>query len=526
MWNCSKGKRNRRAGWIPSAGLLPLCALLASCHAHPAGMKALAFPRGETWLNVTRPLDRRMLRGRAVLLDFFTPGCINCIQMIPVLQRLEQHFRSGFIVVSIDSPKFTASASLADLRTFLVDFHVHEPVLDDTGLSLWNRYGVEAWPTFILINPQGRLVNAFVGETSYDHLAAAIRTVIRKARRAGTLHPGPLPLKPLKRPAGLLFAPDKLAVRGKWIAIADSGDHRVLLANRRGQITQVIGSGKPGWKNGAAHDARFDDPEGLAFGRHFLYVADAGNNTLRRVSLSTFEVTTLAGTGHRAYDVTGQGPGRAVPLNSPWALDKQGRILWIAMSGEHQIWRLNLATGEIEAWAGTGSEGMADGPRREATFAQPSGLASTPGILYDADPESSSIRMISISSGHVGTLVGQGLFHWGFRNGRVSRAELQHAQGLALEGRMLYVADTFNNAIRAINLADDQVSTLARGGPLDLPGGLALLNETTLLIADTGANRLLALNLKTDTLYPFPLTAKPGSLLSRRDPAAKNRHRP
>jgi thiol-disulfide isomerase/thioredoxin len=509
MLDCFKGKRARWAGAISFAGLLPLCALLAACHAHPAGMKALAFPRGETWLNVTRPLNRKMLRGRVVLLDFFTPGCINCIQMIPVLRRLEQHFHPDFLVVSIDSPKFTASASLADLRTFLVDFHVHEPVLDDTRLSLWNRYGIEAWPTFILINPGGRLVRAFVGETSYGRLAAAIGTVIRKARRSGTLHPGPLPLQPLKRPGGLLFAPDKVAVRGQWIAIADSGDHEVLLANRKGQVLQVIGSGKPGWKNGPAHEAQFDDPEGLALGRQFLYVADAGNNTIRRVSLHSFGVTTLAGTGHRAYDVTGRGPARTVPLNSPWALDKQGRILWIAMSGEHQIWRLNLATGEIEAWAGTGAEGMADGSRREATFAQPSGLASTPRILYDADPESSSIRMISIRTGQVKTLVGQGLFHWGFRNGQLSRAELQHAQGLALDGRMLYVADTFNNAIRAINLADGRVSTLARGGPLDLPGGLALLNRTTLLIADTGANRILALNLKTDQLGPFPLIAQP-----------------
>jgi thiol-disulfide isomerase/thioredoxin len=511
MWDYFKEGRIRRAGWILSAGLLPLCVLLASCQARPGGMKALPFPHAETWLNVTRPLDRKMLRGRAVLLDFFTPGCINCIQMIPVLHRLEQHFHHDFIVVSIDSPKFTASATLADLRTFILDFHVHEPVLDDTRLSLWNRYGVEAWPTFILINPQGRLVTAFVGEISYDRLATAIQAVIGKARRSGTLDPHPLPLKRLERPAGLLFAPDKVAVGGRWIAIADSGDHQVLLANRKGQVVQVIGSGKPGWKDGMEHAAEFDDPEGMAFGTHSLYVADAGSNTIRRVSLRNFRVTTLAGTGHRAYDVTGHGPARAVPLNSPWALEKSGRILWIAMAGEHQIWRLNLATGEIEAWAGTGDEGMADGSRREATFAQPSGLALTPGTLYDADPESSSIRVISIRSGHVGTLVGQGLFHWGFRNGSLSQAKLQHVQGLALEGRMLYVADTFNNAIRAINLADGQVSTLARGSLLNLPGGLALLNRTTLLIADTGANRILALDLKTDQLRPFPLTSKPGS---------------
>jgi thiol-disulfide isomerase/thioredoxin len=473
-------------------------------------MEALAFPRHEPWLNVTRPLDRRMLRGRAVLLDFFTPGCINCIQMIPVLQRLKRHFHHDFVVVSIDSPKFTASATVANLRTFLLDFHVHEPVLDDARLSLWNRYGIEAWPTFILINPQGRLVTAFVGETAYDHLAPAIAKVIRKAKRARTLDPQPLPLKKPARPAGLLVAPDKIAVRDSWIAIADSGDNQVLLANRAGQVTQIIGTGRPGWKDGTDRQAEFDDPEGLAFGARDLYVADAGSSTIRRISLRTFRVTTIAGTGRGVYDVDGSGPERTVPLNSPWALVKTGRILWIAMAGEHQIWRMNLDTGDLGAWAGTGFEGMADGPRQAATFAQPSGLAATPGILYDADPESSSIRAISLDNGRVRTLIGQGLFHWGFRNGPVATAELQHAQGLALEGQRLYVADTFNNAIRVIDLADGMVSTLARGQGLDLPGGLALLNRSTLLIADTGANRILALDLRTDRLRPFPILLKPG----------------
>ncbi|EQD62789.1 alkyl hydroperoxide reductase/ Thiol specific antioxidant/ Mal allergen, partial [mine drainage metagenome] len=279
-----------------------------------------------------------------------------------------------------------------DLRSFILDFHIQEPVLDDPRLTLWNGYGIEAWPTFILVNPKGDLVSAFVGETSYRRLDAAITQVVAQARRNGTLVPRPLPIDPLAPARGLLFAPGKVAVSGNWVAVSDSGDNRILLLSRTGKLMKIIGSKHPGFRDGPGRQAEFNDPQGLAFGPDVLYVADAGNNAIRVIHLHSFRVTTLAGTGHRAYDVDGAGPATSVPLNSPWALQKVGNVLWIAMAGEHQIWKLDLKTGRIAAWAGTGAEGIGTGARLTATFAQPSGLADHAGLLYDADPESSSIR--------------------------------------------------------------------------------------------------------------------------------------
>lgn len=498
--------RNWRPGWLIRAALVAALTLSA-CQAHPATERALPFPKGEHWFNVSRPVTRRMLAGRVTLLDFFTPGCINCMHMIPVLAALMRHFGPDLAVISIDSPKFTASANPNDLRSFILDFHIQEPVLDDPRLTLWNGYGIEAWPTFILVNPKGDLISAFVGETSYRRLEGTISRIITRAQKAGTLAPRPLPLDPLAPARGLLFAPGKVAVSGQWVAVSDSGDNRILLLNRAGRLLETIGTKQPGYRNGAGGQAAFNDPQGLAFGPGVLYVADAGNNAIRAIDLSTFRVTTLAGTGHRAYDVDGAGPAPSIPLNSPWALEKVGNTLWIAMAGEHQIWKLDLASDRIEAWAGTGAEGIGNGPRRVATFAQPSGLAYHAGRLYDADPESSSIRVLDLRRGSVETLVGRGLFSWGFKNGPRAQARFQHDQGLAYLNHCLYVADTFNNAIRKVDLRSGKVSTLATG--LDLPSGLAVLNPNTLLIADTGANRVLALDLRTDTTRIWPIQGAP-----------------
>ena len=180
------------------------------------------------------------------------------------------------------------------------------------------------------------------------------------------------------------------------------------------------------------------------------------------------------------------------------------------MAGAHQLWRERLANGVLRPWAGSGWEGLVDGPRREAEFAQPSGLSYGRGVLYVADAESSSVR--ALSKGRVRTVIGRGLFHFGNRDGKATRARLQHDQGLAYADGDLYIADTFNSAVKRLDLGTGLVTTVAgdghpgdRTGPalgptLNEPGGLAVLNPHTLLIADTGNNRILALDLTTETV--------------------------
>jgi hypothetical protein len=163
------------------------------------------------------------------------------------------------------------------------------------------------------------------------------------------------------------------------------------------------------------------------------------------------------------------------------------------MAGDHQIWRYDPAAGTIGPWAGTGQEGLEDGARGDAQFAQPSGMSAHENTLYDTDPESSSVRAIALPDGKVSTLIGHGLFDFGMRNGNANDAQLQHAEAVAWNGGSLYIADTFNNALRRLDLATHQVSTVA--ALLHSPLAVAALTPDTLLVAEGDANRIDAVHL-------------------------------
>jgi len=495
---------------IGPAALLVL--LLAACGAHgraAATLPRVPFPKGDPWLGVRQPLTLGALEGRIVLLDFFTPGCINCVQMLPVLARLEARHPRSFTVVGIDSPKFTDSGTLPALEVFLAAHDVHEPVMLDRGLRLWNAYGVSAWPTFVLLGPRGHPRVAWVGETPYASLEAAVARERARALAAHRLAPRPLPLVPLAEPHGLLRWPGDVAVGDGLVAVADTTANRILLCGPHGRLRAVVGDGVAGRRNGNASVARFNHPEGVAFGRTHLYVADTGNNLVRRITLATLRVRTAAGTGAVGY-YTGraEGPARTIALNAPWGLLRRGDALWIAMAGSHQVFRLDLRTGRIDLWAGNGEEGLRGGPRHDAEFAQPTALAPAPGGgIFVAAPESSSIQELFPRTGRVGTFAGRGLFTWGDRDGPLDRALFQHPEGLASAGHTLYVADTFNGAIRTIDLRTRRVGTLAVG--LDLPEGMAWLRPGVLLVAETGASRLVTVNVSNGVVRPWTIRSAP-----------------
>lgn len=452
-----------------------------------------AFPENAPWINVSHPLTSRELRGHLVLLDFFTPGCINCIHVLPETDKLEHEFGKQLLVIGVNSPKFTASQQTQNLKGFVLRYHIHHPVLTDKNLVLWNAYHVFAWPTQVLIGPGGEVIGAYVGENKYAEIRHDVIDALTVARKAHTLRDNELPLKPIQIPDQGLLQPGKVAVNAHYVAVSDSGHNRIILLNHHGKVLRVIGNSKRGDRNGKPAMAEFDGPQGLAFHDDRLYVADTGNALIRSISLPSGRVTTVAGNGGHGFGIIGRHPARKVGLNSPWGLQFVGENLYIAMAGIHQIWRLDLNDMKIGPYAGSGNEGITDGPRESASFAQSSALAYHNNALYVADPEASAVRRINLISGEVSTLVGKGLFVFGMRNGAESRALLQHDQGIAWYKNRLYIADTFNNAIRVLNLDSQKVTTLATG--LSQPGGLAILNPHTLLVADTNDNRIAQVSL-------------------------------
>ncbi|MGH8124501.1 MAG: thioredoxin-like domain-containing protein [Rhodanobacteraceae bacterium] len=449
------------------------------------------FRRQLTWFNVARPLKWSELEGRAVLLDFFTPGCINCIHMLPVEKKLEQQFGDRLVVIGIDSPKFSASKTKQGLESFIQRYDLRHPIVLDPDMSLWKAYGVQAWPTLILVGPGNTVKQTFIGEQSFEQLAGPIEAALAKAPSVSKLPK--LPLRPLALQPRGLATPGGIAVSPKLVAIADTSHNRVVLANHDGKLVAVIGSGCPDDADGSYAHAGFNRPHGLVFHDGALYVADTDGQTIRRVNLAHHDVTTVAGSGRRGFVASGESPAGTAILNSPWDLAWSGGKLYVSMAGDHQIWRYDPASRTIGPWAGSGREGLEDGTLGEAEFAQPSGLSNHGRTLYDADPESSSIRSIALPDGRVSTLVGRGLFNFGMHNGFASHALLQHAEGIAWHAGSIYIADTFNNALRKLDLGTHQVSTVA--ALLDRPLAVAALSADTLLVAEGNGNRIDAVHL-------------------------------
>ncbi len=484
---------------ILAAALIAAGLLTGWMRARPA--TASAFPAGLTWFNVARPLDWPTLRGRAVLLDFFTPGCINCIHMLPVEQRLQQKFGGRLVIIGIDSPKFAASKTRDGLESFIQRYSLEHPIVLDPDMQVWNAWGVQAWPTLVLVGPDGQQRRQFIGEQTYAQLAGPIAAALAGAPPAERLPK--LPLRPKAFRSHALATPAGIAVSPTLVAIADTGHNRIVLGSHTGQLIAVIGSGCAGGRDGAYAQAEFDRPHGLVFHDGALYVADTGGQTIRRIDLATHVVTTIVGNGQRAFANAGDGAARAVALNSPWGLAWNDGMLYVSMAGDHQIWRYDPRTDRVGPFAGTGMEGLVDGPRTTAQFAQPSALSGHANTLYDADPESSSIRAIDLPQGQVTTLVGQGLFDFGMRNGATRHALLQHAEGLAWHAGDIYIADTYNNALRKLDLATHAVSTVA--ALIDQPLAVATLAPDQLLVAEGGANRVDLVHLPDGTVTPWPV---------------------
>lgn len=472
------------------------------------------FPDGLVWLNVERPLSMAALRGKIVVIDFWTYGCINCVHNFPDLKRLQAEHADELVVIGVHSAKFTSESDTENIRQTLLRYQIDHPVVNDHQLAVWNTWNARAWPTTVVVDASGTLAGIHVGEDVYTALKPLIVQLIREADARGRLDRTPLPraLEREGRPATMLSFPAKVLAdpRGDRLFIADTGHHRIVIVDLRdGTVLDVVGNGRQALADGEYATASFASPHGMALSGDgsALYVADTGNHAIRLVDLRSRQVTTLVGTGERARAYPPQ-PGVApgVPLSSPSDLALDTTRLYIAMAGSHQIWTYRLSNGMVEPLAGSGIEGVADGPAIDAELAQPGGVAlGNDGRLYVADTEASSIRLVTLAGRpSVATLAGGGrdLFTFGDRDGMGGEARLQHPQGIAFLNGALYIADTYNHKIKSINPVTGEVRTLAgtqRGwqdGPVPLfyePGGIAAGREQ-LYVADTNNHAVRIVN--------------------------------
>ncbi|MBI3011264.1 MAG: redoxin domain-containing protein [Candidatus Omnitrophica bacterium] len=449
------------------------------------------------WLNTDRHLSLRELRGKIVLLDFWTYCCINCMHVLPDLKRLEAKYPNELVVIGVHSAKFSNEQGTEQIRQAILRYGVTHPVVNDREFRVWQRYGVTSWPTLILIDPDGNLVGRLSGEGHYEALDAAIGRLADESRRLGKLDERPLAAH--QEPArvgshGLAF-PGKITTDGQRLFIADSNHNRVVVADLSGAVLDLIGSGEEGARDGPFERAAFKNPQGMAVEGELLYIADTENHLLRRADLKRREVQTIAGTGRQARSPIAGGKALRTALSSPWDVAWLGGDLYVAMAGLHQLWKLDVKAGTIAPFAGSGEEHIVDGPRRSAALAQPSGITTDGKVLYVADSEVSGVRVVEPGDdGWVRTLIGQGLFQFGDVDGVGAAARLQHPLGVTFHGGRVYVADTYNHKIKRIDPLTKRCETAwgaGRAGSVDgptpqfdEPGGLAFAGDR-LYVADT-----------------------------------------
>ncbi len=468
-------------------------------------VRAPEFPAGLTWLNSDKPLSVKGLRGKVVLLDFWTYGCINCLHIIPDLKKLEAKYPNELVVIGVHSAKFATESDAGNLRQAVMRYGLEHPVVSDKEMRIWNEYAVRAWPTQVLIDPDGRIVGQVAGEGNYDTLDKAIAQTIATFGARVDKTPLKVALERSKVAPTPLYFPGKVAASDGRVVVSDSSHNRLIVTDKTGAVKATIGSGEAGYKDGDFASAQFFNPQGVAIDGDVLYVADTNNHAIRRVDLNAKTVTTLAGTGKQAaYRATG-GVGIKADLSSPWDVLKMGDVLYIAMAGPHQIWQMNLDSKKVSVYAGSGAEARTDGTLQNAAFAQPSGLATDGKNLFVADSETSTIRAIDFQSGQVRTLAGGDLFDFGDKDGRGDAARLQHPLGLDYHDGALYLTDTYNSKIKKLNPQTGDVATVFGGAnQLDEPGGLAFDGET-LYVADTNNSALKTINLATKTATPLKL---------------------
>jgi thiol-disulfide isomerase/thioredoxin len=474
-------------------------------------VRAPEITGGRGWLNTDKPLSLAALKGKVVLLDFWTYGCINCIHIIPDLKKLEHKYANQLVVIGVHSAKFENEKDTENIRRIILRYEIEHPVYNDAEFKVWQNYAVRAWPTQYLIDPAGYVIGKVEGEGNAEILDQTIAKTIADFRKRGELNEEPLKLTLERAKVGDL----PLAFPGKILAdaksdrlfIADSNHNRIVITKLDGTLLETIGTGERGSTDGAFDKAAFYRPQGLALEGDNLYVADTENHLIRLVNLKTKAVQTAAGTGQQSREYFLKGPARTISLSSPWDLQLLGRQLFITMAGMHQIWKLDLDKNEVSTFAGSGREARLDGPLTEAGFAQPSGITTDDKRLYIADSEANIIRAIDPVAGTVETLAGGDLFEFGDEDGQGDDVRLQHPLGVFAYGDKVLIADTYNHKIKELDPKTRTVrSLLGTGKPGQTdgstaafyePGGLSMANGK-LYVADTNNQAIRVVDLKTN----------------------------
>ncbi|XP_014482283.1 PREDICTED: NHL repeat-containing protein 2 [Dinoponera quadriceps] len=511
------------------------------------------FQKGLEWFNVSKGLSlAQHLKGKIVLLDFFTYCCINCMHVLAELEEIEKQFsvEDGLVVIGVHSAKFTNERDSKNVLSAVQRYNIMHPVVNDVTLRMWNDMGIICWPSLVMLGPNGQPLAVFVGEDHKDEILLYAKVMIAYFKSLNQISNHSLPLKPafhlLSSPEDGLLFPGKLAVlsseRGTKLVISDSGNNRIMITNEHGKVEHIIGGASLGFQDGDFKSAKFNSPQGVCALDDVIYIADNNNHAIRKINLSERSVSTVAGTGSQSHDHCGGRNGTDQDLSSPWDVaiyhheyeNTVVPVLLIAIAGSHQIWALFLkdtiwwkekryTAGTCIAIVGSGRE-----ENRNNSYPHAAGLAQPSGIVvvqeckaaFIADSESSAIRRLHLDSGRVSAVCGgdknpTNLHAFGDVDGKEYSAKLQHPLGIAWDHleKQIYVADTYNHKIKSVDAATGCCKTLFGDGKPDSafffnePSGLAVNPDGNVLyVADTNNHALKVIDLKSKKISTMAIS--------------------
>lgn len=457
--------------------------------------------------SVPTPAD---LRGRVVLLYFWSGSLIHARALLAELKPIEARFPEGLVLLGVHVPRYPAEVDDAMVLKHINRNYIRHPVLNDRQHRLYRAFGLPGLPASVLLDAHGRIHGVYPGERRADELELTIDTLIGEAREARILQLAP-PL-PVRRPEPktALNFPCGLAASEQRLYIADSGRNRVLESTFDGVITRRFGCGNAGLWDGVEHECGMQLPQAVCMTGDRLYVADTGNQVVRRVNLISGQVETLIGNGQLGREPRPQlSEARELPLSFPLGLAVAQDRLYMAMSGIHQIWSfgLGLNPAQFGVPSGSGRIGSDDGYADQASFCEPQALAVSRDTLYVLDSGSGALRSIRLADGIVNTLLPGHPHESGDADGPGGTARMQYPRAMAFDPQrnVLWIADSYNGKLKVYSIVKRELKTLALNYRFSNPGGLAV-GGGALFIADTDAHELLRLDLKTGRMARLNLS--------------------
>ncbi len=466
-------------------------------------------PLSETldWVNIDEPVRLESLQGKVVLLWFWTYDNIHCLNMLPILQKIASSHADGVALLGLHVPKYVRQRQTSAVASAVRRYDIRFPVASDPAWQTWQDYKVTAWPGLVVLDCTGHRVRTLNGERSIGGLEQLVDGLLEEAVARDQRNYLALPaVRFTQIPDTPLRFPAAVALTSKYVYICDSARHRVIECNRQGRVLRQFGAGSSGYWDGRLNDAGFSSPQSLALSRNALYVADTGNHAVRRIDLHNGQVDTVLGNGQVGYDAPAT-PGTDVSISAPVGLFLDATRLYVALAGQHQIWRIDLANAQVAVLAGSGRNEFADGKGAVAGLVQPAVLAALPGRLLLADAGGNAIRAVRMENGEVETLLGHGTYIDPDADPASRGCQLMHPLGLAVDRNgKIYVSDTLGLGLCVLSLPKD--GKQASGKPVYVerqlrePTGLALEGRH-LWVCERNAHAVIKVDLDSGGIEPF-----------------------